>query len=176
MSAISPPTTRKKVQCLGCGQTNDYRTGLSRLVLAGWPRCCGQAMFLVDAADMDFTAVAAPVTHLAQRRAVRRTRSGSFEIALRARPGGWELPVAAVDVSAAGLGVVLADDLPLGALVQLDLASPSGGLRLPAEVRWCVPVGDGTFQAGLQFCRRLSAVELAGLAPEVPTSSPAHSS
>ena len=166
METLSPPAARRWVYCAGCGRTDDGAPAdPGRLVLSGWPRCCGAAMLLVDApggGEAGPTDRAGPAD---QRRGARRLPE-SLAIALRAGRVGRELPGLVVDLSAGGLGVRLGDDLAPGQQVQVDLAPAAGGrVRRPAEVRWCLAVGDGTFQAGLQFARPLTFQELAALAP-----------
>jgi hypothetical protein len=76
-----------------------------------------------------------------------------------------DIGVSLTDVSAGGAKVVLSAPTMLDH--QLELTVDRGKFRvltnIRALVRWCRPVDDGRFAAGLRFERRLTPIELAGL-------------
>src|SRR5262245_57816707 len=122
----------------------------------GPPACCGHPML--------FPAVP-PIPAFSARPGRRRQGRPGATVHLR-RAGGSPEPVdALVDVSANGLGVRLVAVIAHAEQVEVTLRAPGGTrtLVLPGEVRWCRPVADGRFQAGIYLLRSLTATELDGL-------------
>src|SRR3954470_23742774 len=143
----------RRVQCGTCGRGEDCsRADVVRFSLTGWPRCCGEVMFLLTSDDPSTPALKPTPPPVDERRTVRLAMPRWFRASVRAADGP-ELAVGVVDVSAGGLGVRLSAELLSAAGGGGEPPRPGGGepIRRTAEVRWCLAAGDGTFQAGLQF-------------------------
>jgi hypothetical protein len=78
---------------------------------------------------------------------------------------GPNIGVALADVGEDGLGIRLTTPVAKGDDASLELLRPgvSKPLRLVADVRWCRPIEDGTFLAGLRLRRRLPYLVLTDL-------------
>ena len=91
-----------------------------------------------------------------RRRQNRAPRMGARPVKItRSRPEGGteEIPARLIDCSEGGLGVECAVAMPVGSRVRVASAEGLYG-RIGAHrayVRWCKPVREGMFQAGLQF-------------------------
>jgi hypothetical protein len=98
-----------------------------------------------------------------------RRRAIARGVALVLRRGhtslGPNLAISLVDANPDGLGVELNAPLNFGDVVEVELTAPglSKPLKLVADVRWCMAVGDGTFRAGVKLRRRLTQVDIANL-------------
>lgn len=70
-----------------------------------------------------------------------------------------------MNLGADGAGVRLSAPAVLGESldIQITLADGTTTGMIQAEVRWCRPLGGGLFTAGIEFTRRLTLNELAGL-------------
>jgi PilZ domain len=105
-----------------------------------------------------------PVSRTDQRLTRRRqARSGAKVEFRRGTMGlGRDLAVALIDVSEDGLRLRLTVEVKPGEEAELLVSRPGGGkaLKTAAEVRWCMPAGDGTFLAGVRFRKRLAYREL----------------
>jgi hypothetical protein len=78
---------------------------------------------------------------------------------------GRDLAVAVVDLSEDGLRIRLTTEVKPGEEAEVMLGRPGGGkaMKAEAEVRWCSPIGDGTFLAGVRLRRRLAYRDLTDL-------------
>ena len=162
--AAAPAPSPHEVQCGVCGRSTDCTPAdLLRFARDGWPRCCGEVMFLL--ADPVPPTPAPDVTPLDLPG--RRVRPFKVGVSLRLGPtgGGPDLAVGLMDVSAGGIGVRVLAEVEAGqeVVVELTPARAAEAVRRAADVRWCLAAGDGTFLAGFQFRRPLTAGELAGL-------------
>ena len=90
---------------------------------------------------------------LEERREARRQSVG-----IRAKitvPGMSVLPAHTVDLSRGGASITLPFQLELGqkCLIDLELAAcgRTSVFHIPAEIRYCVPMGTSRFRAGLRF-------------------------
>jgi PilZ domain len=105
-----------------------------------------------------------PVSRTDQRLTRRRqARSGAKVEFRRGTMGlGRDLAVSLIDVSEDGLRVRLTAEVKPGEEAELLVSRPGGGkaLKTAAEVRWCMPAGDGTFLVGVRFRKRLAYREL----------------
>ena len=93
----------------------------------------------------------------------------AHEAAIRLRSAGRALEGRTRNVSRGGLCATLADPVPVGSDVELELALvfegdvQSDALRVPARVVWCTPL-DEAHQVGLSFrpldARRTEQIDL----------------
>lgn len=88
-----------------------------------------------------------------ERRETRRQSVG-----IRAKitvPGMSVLPAHTVDLSRVGASITLPFQLEVGqkCLIDLELAAcgRTSVFHIPAEIRYCVPMGTARFRAGLRF-------------------------
>jgi c-di-GMP-binding flagellar brake protein YcgR len=93
------------------------------------------------------------VAHLQERRAGRR-----MSIGIRAKitvPGKSVLPAHTVDLARGGASITLPFQLAFGQKCLIDLELAACGMtsvfHIPAEVRYCVQMGNARFRAGLRF-------------------------
>lgn len=70
-----------------------------------------------------------------------------------------------VNLGADGAGVRLSAPAVLGESLEIQITLVDGTTTgvIRAEVRWCRPLGGGLFTAGIEFARKLTLNELAGL-------------
>ena len=89
---------------------------------------------------------------------VRRATLERKSVAIRANvtvPGMSVLPGHIVDMSRVGASITVPFDLAHGQQCLIDLELEACGdisdFHIQAEVRYCVPISDGQFRAGLRF-------------------------
>src|SRR4051794_33957390 len=94
----------RRVQCGTCGRAEGCSRGdLVRFSLTGWPRCCGEVMFLLTSDDPSTPVLNPTPPPVDERRSLRRALPRWFRVSVRAA-GGLELAVGVIDVSAGGVG------------------------------------------------------------------------
>jgi hypothetical protein len=88
-----------------------------------------------------------------ERREARR-----MSVGIRAKitvPGMSVLPAHTVDLSRGGASITLPFQLELGQKCLIDLELAACGctsvFHIPAQIRYCVPIGTARFRAGLLF-------------------------
>lgn len=153
MSTASAPASTTSLTCPTCARVIGCTPADRRVYAAiGAPRCCGRVLALPPVEPR-------PVGRPGSRRPPRAGVRADVR-----RPGlDEDLAVGLVDVSADGGCVrVTAPFLP-GDELEVALVRADGRVvaRVPAEVRWCRPIGGGLFAAGLAFRRPLGLTELA---------------
>ncbi|HEX3150261.1 MAG TPA: PilZ domain-containing protein [Gemmataceae bacterium] len=107
---------------------------------------------------------AEPVNHrLDRRREVQR----KVEVIVRRGTMGLgpNLALRITDATQDGLGLRLSASVQPNTEVAVELSVPGVGkpVKIQADVRWCLAVGDGTFLAGIRLRRRLSYTEVSSL-------------
>ncbi len=95
---------------------------------------------------------------LVRRATLERRNYERKSVAIRATvtvPGIALLPAHTVDMSRAGASITVPFELAHGQQCLIDLELEACGesrdFHIQAEVRYCVPVSDGRFRAGLRF-------------------------
>ena len=170
--SLTPAHIRPRtIRCQTCGREERRSADeLRHLARTRWPECCGAPMPLVP--DTPPTPEEVPVADpIPERRAHRRqlARSGA-RVEVRRGPLGMGPNLAAglIELSQSGCRVRLKTAIEPGTEVEVALWPPAGirSVRGPAEVRWCRPVRDGTFLAGVRFRRSVSNGDLRKLADE----------
>jgi hypothetical protein len=154
-AALAPPDP--KLRCNKCHRVVDCTPVDLRVYAAiGPPQCCGAVMALPPTNPT-------PAIPTGQRRSVR---AGTRIDVLRMGTDATTDPGAGlVNLGADGAGVRLSAPAVLGESldIQITLADGTTTGMIQAEVRWCRPLGGGLFTAGIEFTRRLTLNELAGL-------------
>jgi hypothetical protein len=146
-----------KLRCSKCNGVVDCTPVDLRVHTAiGRPRCYSAAMTLPPTNP-------APASPTGQRRSVR---AGTKVDVRRVGSDATIDPGAAlVNLGADGAGVRLSAPAvlrePLDIQITLADGTTTGMIR--AEVRWCRPLGGGLFTAEIEFSRRLTLNQLAGL-------------
>jgi PilZ domain len=169
--SLTPAHIRRHgLRCLTCGRSERRSADeLRQLARTRWPECCGEPMPL--AADPAPPEEAPSATPIPERRAARRrlAKSGA-RVEVRRGPLGMgpNLAVGLVELSQTGARVRLKTAIQPGVEVEVALWPPAGvrSVRGPAEVRWCRPVRDGTFLAGLRLRRTITNGDLRHLADD----------
>ena len=89
---------------------------------------------------------------------VDRREAQRLSIGIRAKitvPGKSVLPAHTVDLSRSGASITLPFQLAFGQKCLIDLELAACGMisvfHIPAEVRYCVQMGNARFRAGLRF-------------------------
>jgi hypothetical protein len=102
------------------------------------------------------------MTTPARRAFPRRKPRGTARHCLSGRPFGPWKPARAVDICEDGIGLVVNEPLPAGALVDVELSPPGGqkDLTCTAEVRRVASLSDGTHLLGCRWERRPAFAEL----------------
>jgi hypothetical protein len=95
---------------------------------------------------------------LVKRAALERRSSQRKSVLIHAKvtvPGMSVLPGHTVDMSREGASLTVPFELAHGQLCLIDLELQVCGetsvFHIPAEVRYCVPMGKGRFRAGVRF-------------------------
>jgi PilZ domain-containing protein len=95
---------------------------------------------------------------LVRRATLERRNYERKSVAIRANvtvPGISWLPAHTVDMSRAGASITVPFELAPGQPCQIDLELQACGevsdFHIQTEVRYCVPMNDGRFRAGLRF-------------------------
>jgi hypothetical protein len=95
---------------------------------------------------------------LVRRATLERRNYERKSVAIRANvtvPGISWLPAHTVDMSRAGASITVPFELAPGQQCLIDLELQACGetsdFHIQTEVRYCVPVSDGRFRAGLRF-------------------------
>ena len=95
---------------------------------------------------------------LVRRASLERRSYERKSVAMHARvtvPGMSVLPGHTVDMSRAGASITVPFELAHGQQCLIDLKLEACGdtsaFHIQAEVRYCVPMSDGRFRAGLRF-------------------------
>jgi len=95
---------------------------------------------------------------LVKRAALERRSSLRKSVQIHAKvtvPGMSVLPGHTVDMSRAGASLTMPFELAHGQQCHIDLVLEACGERrefhIQAEVRYCVPMSDGRFRAGVRF-------------------------
>ena len=95
---------------------------------------------------------------LVRRATLERRNYERKSVAIHARvtvPGMSVLPGHTVDMSRAGASLTMPFELAHGQQCQIDLELEACGekreFHIQAEVRYCVPMSDGQFRAGVRF-------------------------
>jgi hypothetical protein len=95
---------------------------------------------------------------LVRRATLERRNYERKSVAIHARvtvPGMSVLPGHMVDMSRAGASITMPFELANGqqCLIDLELqvCGETSSFHIPAEVRYCVPMGTGRFRAGVRF-------------------------
>jgi len=95
---------------------------------------------------------------LVRRASLERRNYERKSVAIHANvsvPGMSVLPGHVVDMSRAGASITVPFDLAQGQQCLIDLELEACGdisdFHIQAEVRYCVPIGDGRYRAGLRF-------------------------
>jgi len=95
---------------------------------------------------------------LVRRATLERRSYERKSVAIHARvtvPGMSVLPGHTVDMSRAGASITVPFELAHGQQCLIDLQLEACGeissFHIQAEVRYCVPMSDGRFRAGLRF-------------------------
>jgi hypothetical protein len=95
---------------------------------------------------------------LVRRATLERRNYERKSVAIHARvtvPGMSVLPGHTVDMSRAGASLTMPYELAHGQQCQIDLELEACGekreFHIQAEVRYCVPMSDGQFRAGVRF-------------------------
>jgi hypothetical protein len=112
----------------------------------------------------DSQAVKARTDHrLSRRRRVRRKVGVTVRIGTLGL--GADVGRELFDVTEDGLGITLKEPVTVGREVTLEISLPgvSKPLRLVADVRWCMPAGNGSYRAGVRLRRRLPYTALTDL-------------
>ena len=157
--AADPELGSYPLRCDQCGRTIECTADDVRVFTAdGPPPCCGQ--------PMAFPAVPAVPAMTARPGRRRQARPGVTIQLLRQTTGPTtDLADALVDVSAHGLGVRLTVEVAEGDQVEATLRTPGSArpLVVTGEVRWCNPVADDRYLAGIYLDRLLTVIELDSL-------------
>ena len=95
---------------------------------------------------------------LVRRASLERRNYERKSVTIRAKvtvPGMSILPGHTVDMSRAGASITMPFELAHGQQCLIDLELQACGetssFHIQAEVRYCVPMGDGRFRAGVRF-------------------------
>jgi PilZ domain len=103
-----------------------------------------------------------PASPTVQRRAFPRRRPrGKAKYSLEMSRPGRERSALLVDISQAGIGLIVGEPLSAGARLEIQLLAPLGQrvVRI-AEVRWATILSGDSHQVGCCFVQRLSYAEL----------------
>lgn len=94
---------------------------------------------------------------LDRRAFARRRAKGTANCRSKAQQGSQGSQAKLVDISQAGVGLLLPEPLHAGDLVALDLIPPVGphGPTCHAEVRWTGRLSDGSYRIGCRLEHRL---------------------
>jgi hypothetical protein len=102
-----------------------------------------------------------------QRRSRRQSAKSSTKVrAYKNTLGlGKNIAVTVLDVSEAGVRLVLKEDLPIGHDFEVNLESVCyRPVKITAQVVWCMALADGNFVVGARFHKSITWTDLAALA------------
>ena len=63
-----------------------------------------------------------------------------------------ELEVVSLNINRHGVGMELSHDVPVGAVLNIEIGSGGQTVQSPVRIVSCDPIADGLYRAGGEFC------------------------